>query len=75
METYPYFGFENERPSTRMVVIGNDCWIGEGAAILKGTSIGDESIIGFGTLVAGKDIPARSRVIEKRTLTISQITD
>lgn len=34
------------------VVIGNDVWIGAGATILKGVSIGARAIIGAGALVA-----------------------
>nr|WP_256676296.1 acyltransferase [Pseudomonas sp. CM27] len=35
------------------VIIGNHVWIGARAAILGGTSIGDGSIIGFGSIVKG----------------------
>lgn len=39
------------------VVIGNDVWIGMHCIILKGVSIGSNSIIGAGSIVT-KDIPA-----------------
>jgi maltose O-acetyltransferase len=39
------------------VRIGNDCWIGGGAIILPGVTIGDRAVIGAGALVTG-DIPA-----------------
>lgn len=39
------------------VHIGNRCWIGGGAIILAGVSIGDDTVIGAGSLVT-KDIPA-----------------
>jgi acetyltransferase-like isoleucine patch superfamily enzyme len=39
------------------VHIGRNCWIGSNAAILKGVSIGDNSIIGLGSVVTG-NIPA-----------------
>ena len=41
------------------VVIGNNVWIGSGANILPGVCIGDNSIIGAGSVVV-KDIPANS---------------
>ena len=38
------------------IVIGNDVWIGYGAVILSGVTIGDGAIIGTNALVT-KDIP------------------
>ena len=39
------------------VHIGRNCWIGAGALIMPGVTIGDNSIIGAGSVVT-KDIPA-----------------
>ncbi len=39
------------------VRIGNNVWIGAGAVILPGITIGDDSVIGAGSIVT-KDIPA-----------------
>jgi maltose O-acetyltransferase len=36
--------------------IGSDCWIGGGAIILPGVTIGDKTVIGAGSVVT-KDIP------------------
>lgn len=41
----------------RPVTIGRNVWIGMGTLILKGTKIGDRSIIGAGSVVTG-EIPA-----------------
>ena len=38
------------------VHIGRNCWIGAGAIIMPGVSIGDDSVIGAGSVVT-KDIP------------------
>ena len=54
---YPYFGYEKTRPKTKPVEIGDDCWIGENAAILKGTTIGNGGIVGFNTTLTGVQIP------------------
>ena len=39
------------------VTIGNDVWIGSGALILPGVTIGDRTVIGAGSVVT-KDIPS-----------------
>ncbi|MBQ7186265.1 MAG: sugar O-acetyltransferase [Ruminococcus sp.] len=39
------------------VHIGKNCWIGAGAVILPGVTVGDNTVIGAGSLVT-KDIPA-----------------
>ncbi len=44
------------------VVIGNGCWIGAGAKILKGVSLGDRCIVGAGAVVT-KSYPAGSTVL------------
>lgn len=41
------------------VHIGKNCWIGAGAVILPGVTIGDEVVIGAGSVVT-RDIPSRS---------------
>lgn len=45
------------REGVRRVVIGNDVWIGAGATILKGVTVGDRSIVGAGAVVT-RDVPA-----------------
>ena len=39
------------------IVIGNNVWLGEGVKVLKGVSIGDNTVIGAGSIVT-KNIPA-----------------
>ncbi len=46
-------------PSTAKVTIGSNIYFGRNCTILKGVTIGDNCIIGFGSLVV-KDIPANS---------------
>ncbi|MEM8591324.1 MAG: sugar O-acetyltransferase [Pseudomonadota bacterium] len=45
----------------RPITIGADVWIGGGALILPGVSVGDNAIIGAGAVVT-KDVPAGSTV-------------
>ena len=58
----------SEKPRTSPVYIGSDTWIGENVALLKGTTIGERCIVGFGTLVSGKTIPDRTTVLNKTEL-------
>jgi acetyltransferase-like isoleucine patch superfamily enzyme len=46
---------------TRPVEIGANCWIGYGAAFLRGVRVGDNSVIGTYTVVT-RDIPANAVV-------------
>ena len=56
---------EEERPIRlqgiykRDVKVGHNCWIGYGACILRGVTVGDNAIIGTSTVVT-KDLPANS---------------
>ena len=47
--------------SDREVIIGRNCWIGEGSKILKGITIHDNAIVGAGSIVT-KDVPYNSIV-------------
>lgn len=51
-----------ERMLTDEITIGNHVWIGANSVILRGTHIGDYSVIGAGSVVKG-DIPERSLFI------------
>jgi acetyltransferase-like isoleucine patch superfamily enzyme len=61
----------NGRFVTRPIFIDDNCWIGQNAVVLKGVTIGRESIIGANSVVT-HDVPAHSvaagnpaRVIKK----------
>ena len=69
---YPYFGKETSRPATAPVVIGDDCWLGQGAAVLKGTTLGDGVIVGYNCTIPGKTITANSTVVSDVTLKIKE---
>lgn len=49
--------------------IGEHCWIGANAVILKGVTIGKNTVVGAGCVVA-RDIPERSVVTQGRDLHI-----
>ena len=67
---FPYFGYETSKPKTAPVFIGNDCWIGENAALLKGTKLGDEVIVGYNSLLSGPEIGDGFTVVTQTTLKI-----
>jgi len=46
---------------TRPVEVGSNVWIGYGACILRGVSVGDNSIVGTNSVVT-KDVPANAVV-------------
>jgi acetyltransferase-like isoleucine patch superfamily enzyme len=46
---------------TRAVEVGSNVWIGYGACILRGVSVGDNAIVGSNCVVT-KDVPANAVV-------------
>ncbi len=55
--------------ATAPVVIGNNVWIGAGCVILRGTVIGDDCVVGAGSVVKGVYEPG-TVVIQKRAETL-----
>ncbi len=51
------------------VTIGKNVWIGAGTIILKGSEIGDNSVIAAGSVVTGR-IPANTIMVQKREKTL-----
>ena len=54
------------------VIIGNNVWIGANCVILKGTVIGDKSVIGAGSVISGT-YPKNSFIIQKRDTEVRKI--
>lgn len=50
---------------TTPVIIGNNVWIGANTVILRGTEIGDDSVVGAGCVIKGK-YKAGSVIVQKR---------
>lgn len=50
---------------TSPVRIGDNVWVGANVVILRGTTIGDNSVIGAGSVIKG-NIPADCVVVQKR---------
>lgn len=64
-EMYPNIGSEKDKPNTKPVVIGSDNLIGEYAAVLKGSTIGNRCKIGFRAVVANKNVADESTFVGK----------
>lgn len=57
--------------TTVPIRVGRDCWIGSNVTILKGVTIGDNTIIGAGCLIRN-DIPANSVVYNDGNLVVKE---
>ena len=58
----------------RQIHIGCNVWLGAGAIILRGVTIGDNSIVGAGSVVT-KDVPANVIVVGNPARVLRQITE
>ena len=72
IENFPFFGFENEKPVTKPIIIESDCWIAQNAVIFKGTTLNKEVNVGYGTFISNKTIPAKTTVVNKIELRLIQ---
>lgn len=57
--------------TTAPIRVGRDCWIGSNVTILKGVTIGDNTIIGAGCLIRN-DIPSNSVVYNNGNLVVKR---
>lgn len=53
--------------TTAAVYIGENCWLGSNVVVLKGVTIGANTIIGAGCIIY-KDVPANSIIINQQQL-------
>ena len=59
---------------TAPITIGNNVWLGGNTVVLPGVSIGDNSVIGAGSVVV-KNIPANSLAVGNPCRVLRQISD
>lgn len=57
---------------TGRVVLGSNVWIGDSAIVCKGVTIGDNSVVGAGAVVAG-DIPENSIAVGNPARVVKQL--
>ena len=65
---------QNDQFVSSEVVIEKDCWIGAGVIILRGSHIGEGSVIGAGTVVKGS-IPPHTQAYNKQELVTKLIRE
>lgn len=53
------------------IEIGKNCWIGANTIILRGTTIGDNCVVGVGCVLKG-NYPSNSVVVQKRATEIRE---
>lgn len=58
-------GLNDKNYNTSPIIIGKKVWIGANVVILRGTTIGDNTVIGAGSVIKG-DYPPNAVVIQKR---------
>ncbi|SFD73689.1 acyltransferase [Flavobacterium phragmitis] len=62
---FPIFGYEFEKPRTKAVHIGDDCWISKDVAILKGVIINNSSVIGYRATLSNCEVLSNKVVVQK----------
>lgn len=74
MESIGLGDLSNEKKTVKDVYIGRNVFVGAGSIILPGTHIGDNCIIGAGT-VCGGSIPENSIIVGEKWKVIAQTTE
>lgn len=62
---FPRYGHEEIKPQTKPIRIGDNCWIGEYATIMKGTMLGDNVVVGYHTMLIGQQIEENKKVVQQ----------
>ena len=62
-KSFPLGLWDSVKPETKPIFIGNNCWIGKGATILKGAVVEDECVIGLRTNVGAIKLKKGSKVV------------
>lgn len=65
-------GYKNREFVSDSIKIGNNVWIGANTIILRGTEIGDNCVIGAGSVIKG-NYKANSLIIQRRNTEIKEI--
>lgn len=72
------YDYKNSEPEARnhhvsaQIIIGENVWIGAGTVILRGTTIGDNSVVGAGCVIKGK-FQNDQLIVQKRVSEVYEI--
>jgi acetyltransferase-like isoleucine patch superfamily enzyme len=58
---------KNNKFKSSPIIIGNNVWIGANSVILKGTKLGDNCVVGAGSVINGK-YPPNTVIVQKREI-------
>lgn len=68
-------GFEDKKLCyAKPVTIGNNCWFGANVTVCPGVTIGDDCVIGAGSVVT-RDIPANSIAVGSPCKVLREISE
>lgn len=67
-------GIKSRKYQTAPVKIGDNVWIGANTVILRGTSIGNNCVVGAGCVISGT-YPKNSVIVQKRDETVIQYVE
>ena len=65
-------GVEKKKFKTAPIKIGKNCWIGANVTILRGTTIGDNCVVGAGCVLKGHFL-SNKLILQKKETTVSDI--
>lgn len=65
-------GLKENKFKSSPIVIGKNCWVGANTVILRGTVLGDNSIVGAGSVVTGQ-YEDGSVIVQKRETIVNNI--
>lgn len=66
-DDFPFIGRERNKPETSPVVIGNGNWVGKRSSILKGSTLGNENVVGTRAIVSHVTVGDGQRVLPSKS--------
>lgn len=67
VKDFPAIGRERNKPDTRPVVIGDGNWIGKNACVLKGSALGNETVVGTRAIVSNMTVEDGAKVVPAKS--------